>query len=305
MLRRLVIFIATAAQLQLASAQDKPRNLAATFRTDAKLVLVPVTVTDGRGGIVNGLSAQDFTVTEDRVAQPMFSFVEQDAPVSLGVIFDISESVKNTISDAKVALRSFFEISNPEDEAFLYTVSTHPQNRAGFTRDFGSLLGALVNAGAEGDTALDDAIYSGLNQIKSASHVRKALLIVSDGMDNHSRYSKRELMTLAVESDVQIYAISLYDPPRNKKAIELREEQSGLLFLEELTRRTGGLQFVIRNARDLDQAATSLSRALRNQYVIGYVPRTADHNRKWHSIQVKVDLQDARAHARSGYRSDD
>ena len=112
-------------------------------------------------------------------------------------------------------------------------------------------------------------------------------------------------MTRAVESDVQIYAISLYDPPRNKKAIELREEQSGLLFLEELARRTGGLQFVIRDTRDLGQAATIISRALRNQYVIGYVPQSTDHNRNWHSIQVKVDVRNARAHARSGYRSDD
>src|SRR5882672_4516050 len=241
-----VILIATAVLVCPAFSQN-----AATFRTDAKLVLVPVTVTDRRGGIVNGLSPQDFTVMEDKVTQSMFSFVEQDAPVSLGVIFDVSGSVKNTLTEAKAALRSFFEMSNPEDEAFLYTVSTHPQKQAAFTRDYGSLLGAIVNAGAEGDTALVDTIYSGLNEIKSAAHVRKALLIVSDGMDNHSRYSKGELMARAVESDVQIYAISLYDPPRNKKAIELREEQSGLLFLEELARRTGGLQFVIRNARDL------------------------------------------------------
>jgi len=297
---QLAILVAAAVLVHPAFAQK-----AATFRTDAKLVLVPVTVTNRRGGIVNGLSSQDFTVMEDKVTQPMFSFVEQDAPVSLGVIFDVSGSVKNTLANAKAALRSFFEISNPEDEAFLYTVSTRPQKQAGFTRDYGSLLGALVNASAGGDTALVDTIYKGLNEIKSASYARKALLIVSDGMDNHSRYSKGELMARAVESDVQIYAISLYDPPRNKKAIELREEQSGLLFLEELARRTGGLQFVIRNARDLNQAATSISRALRNQYVIGYVPQSGDRNRKWHSIQVKVNLQDARAHARSGYRSED
>jgi len=82
---------------------------------------------------------------EDKVTQSMFSFVEQDAPVSLGVIFDVSGSVKNTLAEAKAALRSFFEISNPEDEAFLHTVSTHPQKQAGFTRDYGNLLGAIVN----------------------------------------------------------------------------------------------------------------------------------------------------------------
>jgi Ca-activated chloride channel family protein len=278
---------------------------ASTFRTDAKLVLVPVTVTDRRGGIVNGLSPKDFTVMEDKVTQPMFSFIEQDSPVSIGVILDVSGSVKNTLAEAKAALRTFFEISNLEDEAFLYTVSTRPQRQSGFTREYGSLLSEIMNTGAEGDTALVDTVYNGLNEIKSAAHARKALVIVSDGMDNHSRYTKAELMRRARELDVQIYAISLFDPPRNKKAIEVREEQSGLLFLDELADGTGGFHVVVRDAHDLSRAATTISWALRNQYVIGYIPRTADRNGKWHSIQVKLSLRDARAHARAGYRSDD
>jgi Ca-activated chloride channel family protein len=296
----MVLLIATVVPLHPAFAQN-----ASTFRIDSKLVLVPVTVTDGRGGIVNGLSPKDFTVMEDQVTQRVFSLVERDAAVSIGVIFDVSGSVRNTLGEAKVALRTFFEKSNPEDEAFLYTVSTQPQRQAGFTQDYATLLDAVSNANADGDTALVDTIYTGLNHIKSAVYARKALLIISDGMDNHSRYLKSELMARAMESDVQIYAISLYDPPRNKKAIELREEQSGLFFLEELARRTGGLQVVIRHAGELGEAAASISKALRNQYVIAYVPGAAQRNGKWHSIQVKVDLQDARAHARSGYRSDD
>jgi Ca-activated chloride channel family protein len=254
---------------------------------------------------VNGLSPANFTVTEDKETQRMVSFVERDAPVSIGVIFDVSGSVRNTLGEAKVALRTFFEKSNPEDEAFLYTVSTQPQRQAGFTQDYGSLLSAISNAVADGDTALVDTFYTGLNDIKSAAYARKALVIVSDGMENHSRYSKSELMTRALESEVQIYAISLYDPPHNKKAIELREERSGIFFLEELARRTGGLQVVIRNAGELREAAANISTALRNQYVIAYVPGVTHLNGKWHSIQVTVDLQDLRAHARSGYRSDD
>jgi Ca-activated chloride channel homolog len=130
---------------------------------------------------------------------------------------------------------------------------------------------------------------------------RKALLVIADGMDNHSRYSKSELIAAAMESDLQIYSISIFDPPRNKKPIELAEERNGVLFLEELTRRTGGVQIVVRDASDIDRAAADIGHAMRDQYLIGYIPQSTDRDGKWHSVKVKLSVAGAKAYARSGF----
>jgi VWFA-related protein len=123
-------------------------------------------------------------------------------------------------------------------------------------------------------------------------------------MDNHSRYAKHELMELALEANVQIYTILIYDPPAYKKPIQLQEERQGLFLLEELAKRTGGLNFVIRNPEDIAQAAATTSRAIRNQYTIGYVPRHVDHDGKWHSIGVKLTLPRMSVYSRSGYHAE-
>jgi Ca-activated chloride channel family protein len=130
-------------------------------------------------------------------------------------------------------------------------------------------------AEATGSTALIDSIYSGLSEMRSAHRARRALLIISDGMDNHSRYTKNELMELALEANVQIYTISIYNPPDYEKPIQLHEERQGLFLLDDLAVRTGGLNFVVRNAEDIAQAAATTSRAIRDQYTIGYVPQNA------------------------------
>jgi Ca-activated chloride channel family protein len=127
--------------------------------------------------------------------------------------------------------------------------------------------------------------------------------VISDGMDNHSRYSTRELIAAAVEADVQIYAVSVYDPPRNKKPIELQEERNGVFFLDELTRRTGGFQITAYGSSDVERAATRIGRAMRDQYLIGYVPANTDENGKWHAIKVKLNAAGATAYARSGFYS--
>ena len=275
-----------------------------TFRADAKLVLLPVTVVDRRGSIVNGLPREAFTVLEDHMPQQIASFAEQDVPVSIGVVFDMSGSMKSTFGGARVALRSFFETANPEDDAFLYTVSTQPKKLSGYTQGAESLLGPLVFAKAQGSTALVDTIYASLNETRRASHAQKALLIISDGMDNHSRYSKDELTALALESDAQIYAISIYNPHPSQKPIESHEEQRGLRLLAELAERTGGLHFVVRDDADIHRATADIGQALRNQYVIGDVPQISDRSGKWRSIQIKLNRRDAKAYTRSGYRSD-
>jgi Ca-activated chloride channel family protein len=157
---------------------------------------------------------------------------------------------------------------------------------------------------AFGSTALVDTIYAGLEGLHGAKHGRRALLVISDGMDNHSRYSKAELMSLALESDAQIHTISIYDPPANMKPTQLKEERAGLALLDELAGKTGGISVVVRNAGGLRAAIAQIGRALRDQYVLTYVPQSHERNGKWQSIHVTVAVPHATVYARPGYRTE-
>jgi Ca-activated chloride channel family protein len=289
--------------LPAALAQAGDNNHAPTFAVDAPVVLVPTTVMDRRGAIVSGLPSGAFAVSQDNVPQRITSFGEQDVPVSVGIVFDTSGSMRSVLPQAKSVVRAFLDASNPADEASLYTVANRPEKDSGFTTDFNALLEHMAFAGAGGSTALVDSIYAALLQSRSAHHARRALLVVSDGMDNHSRYSAHELTAAAIEADVQIYSVSVYDPPRNKKPIELQEERNGIFFLEELTRRTGGFQITAHGSADADQAAARIGRAMRDQYLIGFVPENADASGKWHSIKVTLKAGNATAYTRSGFYS--
>jgi Ca-activated chloride channel family protein len=272
----------------------------AKFTSDSKVVLVPVTVTDRRNELVTGLSASAFTVLQDNNPQRITSFGEEDLPASIGVVFDTSGSMRQVLPQAKTLLRAFFDQCNPADEAFLYTVSIRPDIASPFSSDFGSMLANTAFTEAGGATALADTIFAALRKSHSGRNARKALLVISDGMDNHSRYSKSELLSAAMETDLQIYSISVFDPPRNKKGIELQEERQGISFLEELSRKTGGLQIVVQNEHDITAAAAKIGRAIRNQYILGFVPDTAN-DAKWHSIRIRMNLPNTNASARSGY----
>ena len=137
--------------------------------------------------------------------------------------------------------------------------------------------------------------------MRAAHHGRRALLVISDGMDNHSRYSKGELKSLALEANVQIHTITLYDAPLNKKPVELQEERRGLLFLDEISQNTGGLHFVATNESDVKECVTKIGRALRSEYVIGYQPQSIARSGKWRQVQVKSTLPNVRVYARTGY----
>ena len=283
--------------------QSRDNTHSPTFTIDAPVVLVPTTVMDRHGAIVSGLPSDAFVVSQDNVPQHITSFGEQYIPVSIGVVFDTSGSMRSVLPKAKDTLRAFLDACNPEDEAFLYTVASRPEKDFGYTSDFNSLLGHMVFTDAGGSTALVDTIYAAMLQTRNAHHGRKALLVISDGMDNHSRYTTRELAAAAVEADIQIYAISVYDPPRNKKPIELAEERNGVFFLEELARKTGGFHVTAYGSGDINEAAAKVGRAMRDQYLIGYIPQQAGDSGKWHAIKVSLKSGGGTAYARSGFYS--
>jgi Ca-activated chloride channel family protein len=303
-LRKSLLYAAAAfwACLPHTSAQplrspDRPQ-----FRADTRLILVPVTVTDGRGSSIPGLRADTFTVLDNRRPQPIVAFYSEDKPSSIGIVLDVSGSTKGILDQEKAAVRAFLESSNPEDDFFLMTVSTSPRVLADRIDDPGEIDNLLLWERAGGDTALCDTVYFALHQARSRPKSRRALLVISDGMDNHSRYSKQELMREVVEGDTQIYTIALNNPPVGMKGLAMAESQRGLAFMDDLAGNSGGVSVRLRSHEDPSAAATRISAAIRNQYVIGYQTPDEGRSEQWHRIQVKVNLQKANVYARSGYQ---
>jgi Ca-activated chloride channel family protein len=207
--------------------------------------------------------------------------------------------MKNKIKEARNSSAALFKTANAGDEAFLITFSTRPEAPTGFTSDFETIQEDLMQSKAHGSTALVDAVYLGLNRMRRARNGRKALVIISDGMDNHSRFNKPELMALAQESDVQIYTVGIFEPPRNAKAIEMDQERNGLVLLEDLSRTTGGLHFRINGTSDIPRVAERIGIALHNLYLIGYYP--PDGGEGFRKIQVKATVPNVHLAARPGY----
>jgi Ca-activated chloride channel family protein len=270
------------------------------LRVDTTLVLVPVTVTDPMNRLVTGLERENFAVQEGSQGQQIRTFSSEDAPLSLGVIFDLSGSMGNKIDKSKQAVIEFFKTANPDDEFFMIGFSDKPELICDFTNSIEDIQSRLVFANAKGRTALLDAIYMGIKKMKQAHHEKKALLIISDGGDNRSRYTDSEIKSLVKEADVEIYSIGLFD---NSPATS--EERYGPYLLNEISDVTGGRMFRVDDPNELADVATKIGVELRNQYVLGYRPTNAARDGKWRKIKVKLvppkGLPPLTVHAKTGY----
>ena len=270
------------------------------FHARVDLVLVPVTITDPMNRLVTGLEKDNFQVFENKERQAIRHFSSEDAPISLGVIFDVSGSMSNKIDRSKEAVVEFFKTANPQDEFFVVSFSDEPELLSDFTSSVEDIQSRLVLAAPKGRTALLDAIYLAVAKLRNAKYDRKALLIISDGGDNHSRYTEGEISSLIKEADVQIYAIGLFD-----QVARTEEERVGPALLAEVTDVTGGRTFTIDNPNELPDVATKIGIELRNQYVLGYRPTKPVHDGKWHKIKVKLvppkGLPPLHVYAKTGY----
>jgi len=270
------------------------------LKVDVDLVLVPVTITDPMNRLVTGLEKENFQLFEGNSSQEIRTFSSEDAPVSLGVIFDSSGSMSSKMDRAKEAVIEFFKTANPQDEFFMITFSDEPEQVSDFTSSVDEIQNKLVFAIPRHRTALLDAIYMGVSKMRQAKYPKKALLIISDGGDNHSRYTENEIKSLVKEADVMIYAIGIYD--RYASAVE---ERLGPQLLSDITELTGGRAFTIDNPNDLADVATKIGVELRNQYVLGYRPTKVARDGKWRKIKVKLlppkGLPPLKVYARTGY----
>jgi len=272
------------------------------MRVYVDLVLVPVTILDTMNRIVKGLNRENFQVFDGKRPQPIRYFSSEDAPASVGIILDCSGSMTTKMERARDAVKEFLKTANPQDEFFVISFADRPQETSGFTQDFDKLQSSLFFLNPNGRTALLDAIYLGLNKMKAAKYQRKALLIISDGGDNHSRYTQREVFSITKESDVMMYGIGIFD-----RHFTTQEELEGPELMDRLTTLTGGRAFTVDNPNDLPQVAHAIGMELRNQYVIGYHPQDAPHDGKWHKIKVKLNwskrwkLPPMTVYAKTGY----
>jgi len=267
---------------------------------DVDLVLVPVTITDPMNRLVTGLEQDNFEVFEGPEKQLIKHFSSEDVPISLGVIFDVSGSMSNKIEKSREAVVEFFRTANPSDEFFMVSFSDKPELLSDFTSSVEDIQSKLVYVQPKGRTALMDAIYMGLHQMRKAHQEKKALLIISDGGDNHSRYTENEIKSMVKEADVQIYGIGIFD-----NAPTTPEEKMGPITLSEITDVTGGRTFTIDNPNELADVATKIGIELRNQYVLGYRPTRPARDGKWRKIKVKLNppkgLPPLHVYAKTGY----
>ena len=264
----------------IALKQGRPLHI------DVDMALVNVTVTDPYNRLVTGLDPDNFRIFEDNVEQEVTTFSAEDVPISIGVIFDFSGSMSNKVGKAREAALQFFKTANPQDEFFLVSFNERAELTSSFTNSVEDLQSRLMLTSPKGRTALLDAIYLGLSQMRGAHNVKRALLILSDGGDNHSRYNESDIKRLVKEADTQLYAIGIFDPlgSRNRTPEELK----GPSLLSEVTEMTGGRVFAVERLEDLPDIATKIGMELRNQYVLGYRPSNKAHDARWRKIKIKL-----------------
>ena len=257
-----------------------------TIHFDVDLALVNVTVTDPYNRLVTGLETDNFRVFEDNIEQEVVTFSAEDVPISIGVIFDFSGSMSNKVGKAREAAVQFFKTANPQDEFFLVSFNERAELTSSFTNSVEDLQSRMMLTAPKGRTALLDAIYLGLSQMRGAHNAKRALLILSDGGDNHSRYNESDIKRLVKEADTQLYAIGIFDPLgyRNRTP----EELGGPSLLSEVTEMTGGRVFAVEKLDELPDIASKIGMELRNQYVLGYRPSNKAHDARWRKLKIKL-----------------
>lgn len=278
----LVGLITTYAQVPAPTPPDD-RDSPVRIKTD--LVTLTLTVTDQYGRYVSGLSRNAFTVTDNNRDQDIVFFSDSDAPISIGILFDVSGSMSGTkIGKARNALERFIRTSHPNDEYFLIAFNSRAQLLTDRTRDGDSVLRKLTLVQPKANTALYDAVYLGIERVTRGSHQKRALLIISDGQDNASRYNFNEVRRLMREADVITYAVGITDRADAMNALGMQ----GQAFLEELTSVTGGKAFFPRTDVEMDEIFERIALELRHQYSVGYIPTDFHPDGKWRKVKVRV-----------------
>ncbi len=268
------------------------------IRIDADMVLVPVGVSDPMNRPVTGLEQSHFRVFDDNVEQNVTAFYMDNESVAVGLVFDVSGSMGSKLRLSRMAATTFFRTANEGDEFFLVEFSDSPRLSVELTSSVDTIQNRLVFSESKGRTALFDGLVLAFHELKKSSKARKALLIISDGGDNNSRYNEVEIRRLVRENDALIYAMGIYGGGSTP------EETMGPTLLRDITEQTGGRHFIA-NAEELPDIAAKIGLEMRNRYVLGYSPAGHPRDGKYHALQVKLvppkGLPPLKAYWRHGY----
>ena len=280
-----------------------PKSRSVDIRVNRTLVLINVTVTDPLNRFVTGLEKEHFRLYEDKVEQKITDFSAEDAPISIGLVFDTSGSMGSKLQKSRQAAAEFFKTANPVDEFFLVQFNDRPQLSVPFTTDTDKIQSALTFTQSKGRTALLDSVYLAMHEMKKARNPRKAVLIISDGGDNSSRYTETEIKSAVREADVQIFAIGIFEGLSSRGRTP--EEAAGPGLLNELADQTGGREYAVENVAELPDIAAKIGVELRNEYLLGYTPKNRERDGKYRRVQVKLNqprgLPPLKAFFRLGY----
>jgi Ca-activated chloride channel family protein len=271
-----------------------------TINVDVDLVLVNAAISDSKGRMVTGLQQENFRIWEDKVEQKVEYFSSEDTPMSIGLIFDATGSMADKISTARDAATSFLSVGNPDDEYFLVTFSQRATLVEPFTTDISRLQNHMLFTPAKGLTPLFDAVYLGLETMKRAKNKRKALLLITDGEDNHSRYSFADIKEFVKEQDVEIFVIGIVNPSG-----ELAPGQSGRATIEDLAQISDGEAFFPESVDQLEDICNKIGLELRNQYLLGYRSTNTAKDGRWRKVRLKINppkgISSLSVHAKNGY----
>jgi VWFA-related protein len=285
------------------AAADTANRTPADLRVDVPLVLIPVNVTTPLGSSVTGLTKENFRLFEDGVEQSITHFANEDAPVSIGLLLDTSGSMRNKMKKSLEAAGELFKTASLDDEFFLIEFNERPKLTAPFTRDANDLYKRLVRAKPVGRTSLLDALHMAMAQMKNASNTRKAIVLLSDGGDNHSRHTETEIKKAVHEADVQIYALGIFDSADSPKLTI--EERNGPYLLDDLATETGGKHLPVGRLNDLPAICARIGAELHNQYVLGYYSANTARDGKYRKVLVTPvappKAPPLKAHFRPGY----
>jgi len=257
------------------------------IQVDSSLVLIPVHATTLTGAaITTNLTVENFRLFEDGSEQRIASFSSEDAPLSVGLVFDASGSMGRKMQVAAAAAEAFLKTTNQGDEFFLIEFAERPKLAVSFTSASDRIYKKIAAAHPFGRTSLVDALQLAVLQMKHARNSRKAILILSDGGDNHSRFSFREMRNMLIESGVQVFAMGTFD--RDISHRHTVEEEKGPDLLRDLAEQTGGLAYQVDSFDELPAISALIGKQLRDQYVVGYSPINNTRDGKYRKI--KLDL---------------
>lgn len=258
-------------------AQRTPR-----LRVDATLITVPVTVADQLSRPVTGLEKESFKVFDAGIEQEITHFSMDDQPAAIALVFDTSASMGQKLARSRSSVRALFRVANEGDEFLLITFDDAPHLAHGLTKDVEEIQNAVSFAASKGNTVLYDAVVLALHELKKSTLERKAVIVISDGGENRSRYQGRETLAMIRESDALIYAIGVYEANG-----ATQEEIDGPDTLREITELTGGRTLTALDS-ELPDVAGKIGVELRNRYMLGYAPKQFQRDGKYHPVQVKV-----------------